>query len=359
MFLTIMHYGCRMSDAIPTPHIQATGAHAQALIDDLNQLRDAGRLAIHMWENRNGSSFKKLEFPEFSWQYSTHNPAKKLDDLVRNLDPASNQAPDGLTAMSMSLLPPTTAENPVSIIPYEAAGNRYVYGGYLVSLEQSGSAPPARVLGGALEDCYSATNPFAKATNCGVGNILKKIGPSGDLAQESVDLLQPILTDFSNSAGGEPLDCNEIIVASAKDHMKAIVIPAFEANNTPTLGLNAVLQGLQHIPEYSPAAGNLPKDGLPVVLYHVNGSKQGQFSYVGQGKKELLEKAVELLKAIENDPDERAKAFKVFTLPAALKSLLGYDYKGSQEDRYKAIGEIEKQVKDLEKIAPEASRTIT
>lgn len=144
------------------------------------------------------------------------------------------------------------------------------------------------------------------------------------------------LADDGNRQQGI-LDCNEVLAAVSREHIKAIVVTTASNNDaiTPLLRIiSGYVAGLTHLRHQPPI-------DLPLLNYHLTGPQKGTFTYLGRGQKELIEKATQAVREFQSlSPREKEQAEKMgwsgdanFTvvipeLAAEVKLLLGLDLMG-------------------------------
>lgn len=312
------------------------------ILGSLHTLQTNHRLAIHIWENVGGSNSNPYNFPNFSL-----NSFLKPRDSAPITDPYGmaagfakgfNGAYNGLPLLSMSLLPATpdaaTSLAFYSMLPFGTHTDRFYDAGYLVDLDQSDPATSAKVvrvhqsnLGtGSSADAkdlmldfptrlppellpadYYSKEADPEERSCDAW--LKKFADPARASALTTEQLDALGKAYENNdwASGQTLLCsqpenivkhNEIVVAAAVPHIKAIVVPWLaDSYASPLYGdlvtLRGALAGLQHIREKGM--------DLPVVMYHVtprNGESQNQFSLIGKGKEQLTEVAIHAIKNI-------------------------------------------------------------
>jgi len=288
-------------------------------VDELSELQNAHRLAIHTWENQ-----EHYAFPEFSWDALHKHPAR---DIQKRL--FDNTMP----VVSMSLLP--RQESGISLRPYNIFAGDVRYGSYLIDMSQDQRTPP-RVMRALERGLVSGTSVSHKKlklrmhSRCsalndfyeGFGEDESKLrlaiaGRQGShhtntqldalgsyydwLGQlepkdRHISSLSLFLNDEQTIA-----DFNEILVAASTSHIKAIAIPFMQDAKhdqewyPPAQKLAGAIAGLQHL-----------RKGidLPVVYYHVtpldqHTNHQGQCTYLAQGEAELITAALTACKELE------------------------------------------------------------
>jgi|GEM_PF-2702629 len=293
--------------------------------DELSELQDAHRLAIHIWEgNEMWSPNPSYVFPNFSWKSLTAYPAEEI---------ATRIADKTMPIMSMSLLPSTASQ--LGMRPYSCSWNQsFMHCGYLVGLSQDGPHP-ARVLRASLHGLGSGPNPLDKAPRLGRKGVdevpeltalydtylpPRKRGKARKTAEGEEALRQAVAgengsqlsatqldllgnhydthTSSVASMADEPanlVDFNEILVASSRPHIKAIVVPLLQDSYQkkpwcePMTKLAGALAGLQHLEE------NI---SLPVVIYHATEPNIGTFTFLAHGKSECLKVALAACKEL-------------------------------------------------------------
>lgn len=284
---------------------------------ELSALQESNRLAIHVWEN-----YQEYEFPEFSWDALSKTPAAQL---------AKGIADRSTPLISMSLLPKQASG--ISMRPFDIHEGNVQLGAYLVDLSQD-HKHPARVLRASMSGLVSGEHVmdknFRMDTSSGIralnefyasfdhdearlrAAIAGRSGAAHTRTQldilghfyDHIGQLSPSKRthsiDFLDD-GNTVADFNEILVAAAKPHIKAIAIPLMKNDERPhpwylpAQRLVGAIAGLHHL-----------KKGvdLPVVFYHVTPldhqiNHQGQCTYLAQGEAELITTALEACKELE------------------------------------------------------------
>ena len=334
-----------------------------AVEKELRELRNANRLAIHMNENCNDA---KYGFSKKTWKWFKTPPEDILVEISR-----SRHGKTTLPLLSMSLLPAKQK----AIKPYWA-GNEYAIKtyGYLVDLRQEQRHPP-RVVGGHETNIQSFNDPFAK-------KFLASYLANHELFEEDMQKLMhkpaqwmracgdPVkgakvtntLLDrlgacystqkrFVRTVGNKPnlFMHNEIIVAASKEHIRAIAIPIYDKSfavaksaYAPMATLIGALVGLSHLNQN-------PQINLPVVMYHMektDGIEIGDITYLGHGRKELFEIALQSIKelqAIEAIQQDVDRTYERECLESATIETLGIEIDKPLSEQKARVVELKKQ----------------
>lgn len=352
-------------------------SRAQEVEQQLEQIRNANRLAIHITEapgsNMHANFITLGKFNKFA--------AKEIPDHFFHLTPWLH---------SLTYLPPAASRNIVR--PYGVTQDRLCNYGYLINLSTTQSNPPrvARVSeiglnSGNHEDRkeFRLSHVIEPESNDDLVEYAyrKRLlslyvrmagmarSPSQDQVEQPAFLTEwknKILTAMSTSQGldysNEQLDIlaayyappedpkainkpsyNEVLASFTSDHIAAIVVPfnktPYSRHETRTLDdtyykarirLQAALVGLDHI-----------RNGItghPVVMYHVSRPDIGKIEFVGQTQRELETVALESLVTIGNsadylrnlkdtkiapDPSHTQNPYRTFA--AAIQSHFGFD----------------------------------
>lgn len=287
---------------------QRAGREGRDTLDMLDRLRRANRLAYHVMEEED--------------LFAVHHE--------RGLERMKMPCRGGIQAAletgapslnSLSLLPP--AESHVVLQPYGLRSmngmNRY---GYLFDLSQD-QPDPARIItayrGGLMSgennkqkriDGPNKRNPLyapyyphhlsndaARNREFRENMVAAVAGHEGTrLSEAQLDQMAASYLDMFPPAQGKKIsgEFNEVIACVSPAQIRAIVLPLNRPLASVTMPekynpmprtlydarvrLQAAIIGLDHL--------RTGKD-VPVVLYHCNGPKAGQFDYVGRGTEEL------------------------------------------------------------------------
>lgn len=221
------------------------------------------------------------------------------------------------------------------MVPYKLGEGKLGMPGYLFSLDEH-EVPPARVVEGREYGMNSGSSLYHKPVN-------KKFLEHGWQAKTS-QLLEKIQKRYDNSDSKDSLDSlNELIVTAGIRQMKAVVIPLYYENNNTVAGYHKVaqlygaLQGLSHL--------QLGID-VPMVHYHVNGPQKGRVTYLAQGRKELLTKALEVVEEMGNDPDlvrYIIKADMCAQVHRLMKTELGLDVTKPLRDQQHIVAKLRQE----------------
>jgi hypothetical protein len=317
-------------------------SRAQEVEQQLEQIRNANRLAIHITEAPGSTMYANFitlgKFNTFG--------AKEIPDRFFHLTPWLH---------SLTYLPPAASRNVVR--PYGVTQDRLCNYGYLINLSTTQPNPPrvARVseLGltsGDHEDrkefrlsqlirCQSHEDapdhvfdrellalyvrmagmaevpPLKMAEHPAFltewkNKILTAMSSSQglDYSNEQLDILASYYTPPENSTASNTHSYNEVLASFTGDHIAAIVVPfnkkPYSRHEAHTLDdtyykarirLQAALVGLDHI-----------RNGItghPVVMYHVSKPDIGKIEFVGQTQRELETVALQSLVTIGNSAD--------------------------------------------------------
>ena len=142
---------------------------------------------------------------------------------------------------------------------------------------------------------------------------------------------------------------NEIIVAASKEHIRAIAIPIYDKSfavaksaYAPMATLIGALVGLSHLNQN-------PQINLPVVMYHMektDGIEIGDITYLGHGRKELFEIALQSIKelqAIEAIQQDVDRTYERECLESATIETLGIEIDKPLSEQKARVVELKKQ----------------
>jgi hypothetical protein len=289
---------------------------AKAVGSTLCGLRDAHRLALHVVEHAHAMfAMSRPTLNNFS------SPAPDSIDmrLQQRIAPLH----------SFTLLPSTNSG--VTTRPFDMWSDQTHNYGYLFDFSQTQQHPPrvVRAHQSTLSSQYSSSHKILRLYE---GNFVTGVKPylpefkafyerfkKGDEEEWTYRLMDeaggPNATAFTSEqldmlgkayeqSRVEPrsstkptvMDFNEVVACANTSHIAAIAITDYVGGGEPDpklheecLNLQAALVGLDHL------AHDID---LPVVIYHVDGAKQGHIEYVGQTRQELTLLAYEALSRI-------------------------------------------------------------
>lgn len=368
-----MRRDCEYARAAPqteTPEFRGTplfSGKKVGLEEKLSALRDEHKLAMHVWESSN-----RYTFPE-----DTLREMKVPASHIRGRLSHTFQNPyDGMPLMSMTLLP--SEKTGKSIRPWSTSHTMPRFGtGYLFNLDQDQYYPP-RVLRVDSGNLGSGTNAVLKANGLYENSHIEELDKrafyepmADDLAAWKKRLATPqgrLLGEEQLGALGRYYEVkkrrqyhyddargilahNEMLVAAAKTHIEAIMVPFFSGKNVPEwyqplTKMAGALQGLRHI-EYG-----LP---LPVVYYHVSPevkheipeAKRGGFSVIGKDANDFVRIIIESTQALQAHGLVSSDAFKSRSHDVRYDSLKNEVMETTGLDISKPLGEQHEAIMKL------------
>lgn len=329
--------------------MQRAESKARKIVQRLERLRDEGHLALHMWEDENGSILPAVESPQRTLSCLNFNE----DTDARLIAQISTNPPTGdLALLSMSLLPRFREGVDTSMLPFATYDYCQGNAGYLMDMTPTAPSPP-RVAVIASGDIFTPTDPIRKI------NSVVRTGPTSskllhtlpcggplqpnalsDFAQEGLSKLQQQIDhELGNAyAKDNSIPCNEIVVAARPEHRTAIVVPVFQSQEGKPRQWMAeaagAIAGLRH--------GN---DALPVVAYHVDGTKQGGFTYWGASRKEFMGRLLDAVGKLESagvmdEKDKEDGALDALREALSERGILHYRVDAPKAVRLKQLDEL-------------------
>ncbi len=270
----------------------------------LRTLRNNNALVIHMWEG------DPCLFPKKTLKVLSKVPAEEIPRQMLK---------GHIPYVSVSLLPDDRSGK--SMRPYEEYQSTFKAPGYLLNF--SSRVPhPAKVIMASPDNIESGDNHYTKLSKllleCKIPQLnefYNRMGSINMLVKTIAEEKGSTLTRMQLNALGKyytdnpihlpssaPCPNNEVIAATSREHIVAIAIAAYTNRgpwDRPMTELTAALAGLKHLQEGM---------DYPVVLYNVAARdgdsppsyRQGDCTYLGQGKQELLKVAVKALHALES-----------------------------------------------------------
>lgn len=239
----------------PATSIEAPG---KVVLNELDRLRNANRLGIHMYEDD-----AKGRYPI------------KVQKLLQANEPGAHGPKP---AISLSLLPATDAG--FAMLPYDLGSDV----GYLLDLSEDQPRPPV-ILGAHTGTMNSGSNAYNK-------RLAEKAAHLG------LDAMAERFAELYSHLGVAPF--NEVLAHAHPAHVKAIVATCFNPGRADMPGysdyvrFSGALIGLAHLER----AGKSP----PVVAYHISGPDKNSFSYIGQSREELVAAATRALEGMARAP---------------------------------------------------------
>lgn len=322
---------------------------ATKIVQRLERLRDEGHLAMHMWEDDLGSILPAFETPRRTLSCLNFNE----DTDARLIAQLSTNPPNhDLALLSMSLLPRFRGGVATSMLPFNTFDYCQGNAGYLVDMTPTAPSPPRAVVI-ASRDIFTSVDPIQKIDSvvrtapvtCKLYHALPSGGPLdpkalSDFAQEGLSKLQQQNDeDLDNAyAKDNTISCNEIVVAARPEHMTAIMVPVFQSQEGKPRQWMAeaagAIAGLRH-----------GKDAVPVVAYHVDGAKQGGFTYWGASRKEFMGRLLDAVGKLEaagimDEKDKEDGALDALRDALSERGVLNYRVDAPKDVRLKQLEEL-------------------
>lgn len=306
----------------PTTRITAPGKPGAALIAELQQLRDSHRLGVHMWGDGNGGTY----LPDGS--------RKWFDIPAHEIQPRLTAGT--MPLRSVSLFP--SKKTGLSLIPYSGYLLSNASLGYMIDLRTEQPHPP-QVLYATESTLTSGSDPLDKRwkftdwpqsprlaaiyqrfgtkeawlKEFTMGNGVRLTAEQLDAFGKDIEEEPHYYEDKSHSrfTGSACTDFNELLVATSRDHIRALTISAYDLYpNKPhfnwfdaAIRLSGALAGLEHLSKgYD----------LPVVIQHISAPNAGNFTYLGQGQEALTKVARDALIELFGD-EQKLAGLKEYT----------------------------------------------
>ena len=299
-----------VSAALASPIDPIAENNKRSVSAHLKELRDQGRLAIHMCEQQ-----KIYKMPRETVLHLRSVPANEIEQNLQS---------ESMPLLSMSLLPDSKSGR--SILPYGGHNFRIGHYGYLMDMRQDTLAP-AKIMYACTKNLGTGGDVYHKkywgkhrqtdSYHPDLAALYEQypdvqawraalIGAQGGkLGEQQLDIVNESFQGEHPERMMKSGVCahNELVVASSLEHMVAITIPCHKQDvpelqvaYNPLVRLTGAIAGLQHL------SVGIDK---PVVLYQVGKPaagqtvEQGDCIYVGQGYKELVKVAVAALQELE------------------------------------------------------------